>query len=170
MGAGANVAQLLKQICGDSAAPTAADCDEAVRGHSVTVMKPGLATSGDDATAATDTTETPVWSNDTGAQVTITGITYRCGATGITGADATAPTLTIFKRDSAGANQVSVGTFVFNLAAGAFTTGMRATFTLSAVAGALQVPAGGCLTYTRTHAGGGIVVPGGGITIRYTKD
>lgn len=170
MGAGVTVANLLKQISGDSATPTAADCDEAVRGHSVTVMKPGAATSGDDAAAGTDITETPIWSNDTGAQITITGITYRCGATGIIGADATAPTLTIFKRDSAGANQVSVGSFIFNLANGTFTTGMRATFTLSAVAGALQLPAGSCLTLTKTHAGAGIVIPGGGITIRYTKD
>lgn len=170
MGAGINIANALKQMTSDSTTVTGADCDEAIRGHSFTIMKPGAATSGDDAAAGTDIAETPIWSNDTGAQVTVTGITYRCGATGIIGADATAPTLTVFKRDSAGANQVSVGSFVFNLANGTFTTGMRATFTLSAVAGAIQVAAGSTLTLTRTHAGAGIVIPGGGITVRYTKD
>lgn len=170
MGSGINIANTLKQMTSDSATVTAADCDEVARGHSFTVMKPGAAMTGDDSAAGTDIAETPIWSNDTGGQVTITSITYRCGNTGIIGADATAPTLTVFKRDSAGANQVSVGSFIFNLANGTFTVGMRATFTLSAVAGAIQVANGSTLTLTKTHAGGGIVIPGGSITVRYTKD
>jgi len=142
----------------------------ALQKHRITVMKPGAATSGDDAAAATDIAETPIFVNNTGTTITVTSIKYCCGATGITGADATAPTLTIFSRNSAGGAQTSVGSFVFNLAAGVFTTGMQATFTLNATIANRTVPVGGSLTLTRTHAGGGIVIPGGTITIEYTED
>src|SRR4051812_34926765 len=74
----------------------------AVQKHRIAFLKPGAATSGDDAAAGTDITETPVFVNLTGSTITITSVKQSIGATGITGADATAPTLTLFSRTSAG--------------------------------------------------------------------
>ncbi len=155
---------------GTSGAATQAAAVAGLQKHRITVMKPGAATSGDDAAAATDIAEVPIFVNLTGNTITVTGVRYGCGATGIIGADATAPSLNIFRRDSAGANQTAVATMTFNLAAGTFTTGMQATFTLNATQANRVVPVGGILTLTRTHAGGGIVIPGGTITIEYTED
>lgn len=155
---------------GVSPAATQTQAAKMVQTHRISFLKPGAATSGDDAAAGTDIAETPVFVNMTGSTITITGVKQSIGATGIVGADATAPTLTLFSRTSAGASQTSIATMVFNLAAGTFTTGMVATWTLSATLANRTVPVGGVITFTRTHAGAGIVVPGGAITIEYTED
>lgn len=153
---------------------TFSDVDRSLKTRVFTFMKPGLATSGDDAAAATDTTETPVFVNRTGGTITILSIDYICGATGFTAADATASSLNIFKRDAAGANQLAVATMttatVPGLGVGTLAVGQRGAFTLTATVANLTVVNGGVLTYTRTHLSTGTVVPGGAIVITYTED
>lgn len=145
-----------------------------VRERVYSFMKPGAATSGDDAAAATDIAETPVFVNTESGTITIKSVTYACGNTGITAADATASTLTIFKRDATGANQVSIATMstatTGSGGVGTLTVGQKGAFTLTATVANRTVPVGGVLTLTRTHASTGTVIPGGPITIRYTVD
>lgn len=174
MGSSNNVANFVKQVSNDAATPTAADVDNCIRTRSFTFMKPSTLISGDDSGIAVDITETGVWVNRTGNQVSVISADYVCGATGITAADATASSLNLFKRDAAGANQVALGTMTTATVGGGgvgnLTTGQKGAFTLSAVAGALQVPNGGVITFSRTHVGAGLVIPGGPITVRYTED
>lgn len=159
---------------GASGVLTQAAAINQIQRRTFSFLKPGAATSGDDAAAATDITETPVFVNRTGGTITIQSIDYCCGATGITAADATASTLTIFKRDAAGANQLSLGTMstatTGSGGVGTLAVGQRGAFTLTATLANLTVVNGGVLTLTRTHASTGTVIPGGQITIYYTED
>jgi hypothetical protein len=155
---------------GSTPSSTQSKAADAVTKHRITVLKPGAATSGDDAAAATDIAETCVFVNLTGSTLTLTKASYACGNTGITGLDANAPTLTLFSRNSTGANQLSMATLAFNTALGTLTVGQQAAFTLSGTPTNLVIPVGGSITLTRTHAGVGIVVPGGTITIEYVEN
>ena len=159
---------------GASGASTQAKAEQVLRTHRITVMKPGAATSGDDAAAATDTAETPIFVNLTGTTLTVTAITYGCGNTGFTAADATASTLSIFSRDSTGANQLTIGTMTTATTGGGgvgtLAVGQKGAFTLNATTANRIVPIGGVITYSRTHASTGTVVPGGTITIEYQEN
>lgn len=158
---------------GSTPASTQSKADDALRKHRITVMKPGAATSGDDAAAGTDIAETPIFVNFTGSTLLVTGITYACGNTGVTAADATASTLTIFSRDSAGATQTSIGTMstatTGSGGVGTLAVGQKGVFTLNATVASRIVPVGGVMTLTRTHASTGTVIPGGTITIEYQE-
>jgi hypothetical protein len=167
---------LLGQLSNVGATPanTQAAAAAIAQTHRITVLKPGAATSGDDAAAATDIAETPIFVNMSGTTLTVTKITYCCGNTGFTAADATASTLTLFSRTSAGATQTSIGTMSTATTGGGgvgtLAVGQQGAFTLNATLANRVVPVGGCITLTRTHASTGTVIPGGTITIEYTED
>jgi hypothetical protein len=158
---------------GSTPASTQSKAVDSITKHRITFLKPGSVPNGDDGAAATDIAETPVFVNLTGSTLLVTGITYGCGATGFTAADATASTLTIFSRDSTGATQTSIGTMstatTGSGGVGTLTTGQKGAFTLSATMANRVVPVGGVMTFTRTHASTGTVVPGGTITIEYVE-
>jgi hypothetical protein len=158
--ASVGVSPLLTQAAGATA----------LQKHRITVMKPATTISGDDSGIAVDITETPIFVNLTGTTITVTGMKYASGATGMTGLDANAPSLNLFSRTSTGASQLAVAVMTFGTAVGAITTGQQVTGTLSATVANRTVPVGGVLTLSRTHAGAGIVIPGGTITIEYTED
>ena len=159
---------------GATPANTQAAGASASQKHRIVVMKPGAATTGDDAAAATDTAETPIFVNLTGSTITIKQIKYACGNTGITAGDTNFSTMTIFKRDAAGANQTSLATATTQTTGaggmGTLTVGQSAAFTLTATLANLTVVNGGVLAYTRTHSASGLVIPGGPIVIEYTED
>jgi hypothetical protein len=167
---------LLGQLSNVGATPanTQAAAAAVAQTHRITVMKPGLATSGDDAAAGTDTAETPIFVNMTGTTLTITGAKYCCGNTGFTAADATASSLNLFSRTSAGASQTAIGTMTTATTGGGgvgtLAVGQQGAFTLNATLANRVVPIGGSITYSRTHLSTGTVVPGGTITIEYTED
>lgn len=73
----------------------------------------------------------------------------------LTAADATARTLTIFNRGQAGAGTTVVATLVTNLAGGNWTANDKKLFTLSAVAGALDIADGDALECVETVASTG---------------
>ncbi len=156
---------------GASGAATQLAVTRAVRTRVFTFMKPGAATSGDDAAAATDTTETPVFVNTWTGTITIKAVYYTCGATAITAGDTHYSTMTLFKRTAAGATQTSLATATTQTTGmGTMTVGQKAAWTLTATLADLTVVTGGILTYTRTHTMNGLVIPGGAICIVYTED
>src|SRR6185369_9495134 len=128
--------QVINQLVCDSSLFSTSDTRNLVRLRCVSVPKPGVATTGDDAAAGTDYTDIPIWCNQTGGQVTITNISFTSGATGFTESTSVFATLTITKRTSAGASSTTVGTATTNTVAngglGTMTTGMVGNFTLTA--------------------------------------
>ncbi len=161
----------LKGAFSDATLYTAADIDRAARTRVIVFPKPGAATSGDDAAAATDTSETGVFYNGTGGTITVLSARYVCGNTGITAGDTHYSTMTLSKRDAAGANSTSLATATTQTTGmGTLTVGQSAAFTLTATTANLKVVAGGTLNYARTHTMNGLVIPGGVIVIQYTED
>ncbi len=161
----------LKGAFSDATLYTADDIDRSARTRVFTFQKPGAATSGDDAAAATDTAETPVFYNGTGSTITIKSIRYTCGNTAITAGDTHFSTMTISKRDAAGANSTSLATATTQTTGmGTLTVGQSAAFTLTATTANLKVVAGGTINYARTHTMNGLVIPGGAIVVQYTED
>lgn len=134
-------------------------------------QKPGAATTGDDAAAATDVTDYVLWSNDTGFDVTLTGVTFRPGNTGFTESTSVYSTMTLTKRTSAGATSTSVATATTNTVAngglGTMTTGQTGNFTLTGTIADRTIAAGACILYSKTHASTGTVIPGGVITLTF---
>lgn len=72
-------------------------------------------------------------------------------------------TLTLWKRDGAGGSAVSVATITTKTIA--FTQWTAVTFTLSVVAGALDLLETDILTLVKTHGGSGAIVPSGALRV-----
>lgn len=72
-------------------------------------------------------------------------------------------TLTVWKRDGAGGTAVSVATITTKTIA--FTQWTAVSFTLSAVAGALDLLETDLLTLVKTHGGAGAIVPSGSVRV-----
>ena len=86
----------------------------------------------------------------------------------LTAADATARTLTLYNRGQAGAGTTVVATLVTNVAGGNWVANDKKLFTLSAVAGALNVESGDTLEIVETVAGAGTARGQCEITVRGT--
>lgn len=161
-------------IASDSSLTSNADVTSAIQTRVFTFLKPGAATSGDDAAAGTDIAETPVFYNGTGATITITDVRYVCGNTGFTESATVYSTLTLNKRDSAGANSTSVATMKTDLVAnggvGTLTVGKQGAFTLTTTQADRVIAAGGVLCIAKTHASTGTVIPGGVIVVTYVEN
>ncbi|MES2359930.1 MAG: hypothetical protein V4529_16445 [Gemmatimonadota bacterium] len=137
-------------------------------------LKPGAGAAigtGDDAAAGTDITDNVLWSNDTGFDVTLTGVSFRPGVTGFTESTSVFSTMTLTKRTSAGATSTSVATATTNTVAngglGTMTVGQTGAFTLTATIADRTIAAGACILYSKTHASTGTILPGGVITLTF---
>lgn len=167
MPAGNDVSQLLKQIAGDSAAPTAASIDQLIRKRRAVFMRTSgaLGTNTDDAMANTTTAEQQIFT--TTVAITITSFAYVPNGT-ITADAANNAVLTLSKRTAAGGSQTTVGTITTDLTLGNLVAGQAAIGTLTAAN--VQVAAGGSLAVTTTKGGTGVVVRAGCYVIEYTED
>lgn len=169
MPAGNDVSQLLKQISGDSAAPTAASIDQLIRKRRVSFLRTTGATGAntDDAMANTTTAEQQLFY--TSVAITITAFAYIPNGT-ITADAANQVTFTLSKRTSAGATQTTLATITSNVALGNLVAGQPAVGTLSATTTDLQVAAGSSIAITTTKPGTGVVARAGSFVIEYTED
>jgi hypothetical protein len=80
----------------------------------------------------------------------------------VTGHASNHATITVNKRDAAGANSVAVGTYTTdsdNAAQGSLAEFVDKDFTLSTTAGARSVVAGGCMNVAIAKGGSGVVLP-----------
>lgn len=169
MPAGNDVSQLLKQISGDSAAPTAASIDQLIRKRRVAVLRTSGATGAntDDAMANTATAEQQIfWAS---VAITITALEYVPNAA-ITADASNNAVITFSKRTSAGASQTTLGTITTNLALGNLAAGQGAAATLTATTTDLQVAAGSSIGVANTKGGTGVVLRAGTYVIEYTED
>lgn len=169
MPAGNDVSQLLKQISGDSAAPTAASIDQLIRKRRVVTLRTSgaLGTNTDDAMANTATAEQQIFA--TSVAITITSLMYVPNNT-IT-ADATNnAVITFSKRTSAGGSQTTLGTITTDLTLGNLAVGQPAVATLTATTANLQVAAGSSIGVANTKGGAGVVLRAGTYVIEYTED
>jgi hypothetical protein len=114
-----------------------------------------------DATAATTTSET-----FSGAYVPrkalLTQVVFVPTSGGLTANASNFGTVTISKRDAAGANKTSVATLTTTVASsGDLTQGAAKALVLSSTAGALTLSAGSSFTFEIAKTGTGVVVPAG---------
>lgn len=80
----------------------------------------------------------------------------------VTGHASNHATVTVNKRDAAGANSVALGTYTTDsdvTAQGSLAEFVDKTFALSTVAGALSVVEGGCINVAIAKGGSGVVMP-----------
>lgn len=118
-----------------------------------------------DATAATTTTETfsGVYAARKGL---IKSVVFVPTSAGLTANASNFATITVSKRDAAAGNKTAVATLITTVASsGDLTQGVGKAFVNSATAGALDVVAGGGLTFEIAKTGTGVVVPAGKIVV-----
>lgn len=113
------------------------------------------------AAAAAAVPETPLGEARGAWTVTEVGIVAEAA---VTGATATARTLTIYNRGQAGAGTTVVATLVLNTGTDLVANDKR-TFTLSAVAGALNIADGDALECVETVASTGTARPNSQLTV-----
>lgn len=87
----------------------------------------------------------------------------------LTAADATANTYTLGKSDGLGGAITSQATLTTTLAGGSWVNDVLKSFTLSAVAGALNVTRGQLITLKKTHLSTGTVTPQSTFTIKFRR-
>ncbi len=112
-----------------------------------------------DAMASDATTETLGFSVPWAGYVTKITIVTDADVTGHASNHAT---VTVNKRDAAGANSVAIGTYTTDsdvAAQGSLAEFVDKTFALSAVAGARDVVEGGCINVAIAKGGSGVVIP-----------
>lgn len=90
----------------------------------------------------------------------VRGIFIICTGAGLTAHNTNYATVTVSKRDAAAGGKTAVATLTTTLtSSGTLTQYVGKGFVLSTVAGALDIPAGGSLTWEIAKAGSGVVVP-----------
>lgn len=128
--------------------------DEALL-RSILMFDQYTATVTDGGTAATAATETALWTNNTGTNQLVTGVTIATPIA-VTGDNTNNATVTVTRRDSAGINPLVVATLTTNVATGNFTAFLPKALTLTVAN--VVVPPGGILTVLVSKGGTGVAI------------
>lgn len=116
----------------------------------------------DDGSASTATSEVY-----TGKAVTfkarLKSLRYTATTGGITASDADNATITIYKRDSAAANQLAIASLTTNVAQGSVVQGTKTLMTLTAAN--VIIDADSTITFAIAKTGSGVVVRAGEFTL-----
>jgi hypothetical protein len=107
----------------------------------------------DGGTAATAQTATPVWTNDTGANVLVTALALTTPVA-VTANASNNLTCTVDRVDAAGANATTIGVYTSDVAGGSTVAHVPKALTLTAAN--VVVPAGGTIRVAVSKGGTGV--------------
>lgn len=111
----------------------------------------------DGGTASTAQTETFMWRNDTGVDMYVVSARF-CTPVAVTANDTNYATLTLAKRDSAGANSATVGSMTTQITGGSGNVTAFLPVALSLTAANRVVPSGSVLTIAVAKASAGVAL------------